>query len=49
MNTGAKEKIDAVYFEDYFVNEIAPNKVNISAGDAVKNFFVLLVPKKKSF
>ena len=32
------------------VNEIAPNKVNIPAGDEVKNFFVLLVSlKRKEF
>lgn len=32
------------------VGEIAPNKVNIPAGDEVKNFFVLLISlKRKEF
>lgn len=47
MNTAAKEKIDADISRITIVNEIAPNKVNISAGDEVKNFFVLLVSLKK--
>ena len=50
MNTAAKEKIDADISRITIVNEIAPNKVNIPAGDEVKNFFVLLVSlKKKEF
>ena len=50
MNTAAKEKIDADVSRITIVNEIAPNKVNIPAGDEVKNFFVLLVSlKRKEF
>ena len=50
MNTAAKEKIDADISRITIVNEIAPNKVNIPAGDEVKNFFVLLVSlKRKDF
>lgn len=50
MNTAAKEKIDADISRITIVNEIAPNKVNILAGDEVKNFFVLLVSlKRKEF
>lgn len=50
MNTSAKEKIDADISRITIVNEIAPNKVNIPAGDEVKNFFVLLVSlKRKEF
>ena len=49
-NTAAKEKIDADISRITIVNEIAPNKVNIPAGDEVKNFFVLLVSlKRKEF
>ena len=50
MNTAAKEKIDADISRITIVNEITPNKVNIPAGDEVKNFFVLLVSlKRKEF
>ena len=50
MNTAAKEKIDADISRITIVNEIAPNKVNIPAGDEVENFFVLLVSlKRKEF
>lgn len=50
LNTAAKDKIDADISRITIVNEIAPNKVNISAGDEVKNFFVLLVSlKRKEF
>ena len=50
MNTAAKEKIDADISRITIVGEIAPNKVNIPAGDEVKNFFVLLVSlKRKEF
>jgi hypothetical protein len=50
MNTAAKEKIDADISRITIVDEIAPNKVNIPAGDEVKNFFVLLVSlKRKEF
>ena len=50
MNTAAKDKIDADISRITIVNEIAPNKVNIPAGDEVKSFFVLLVTlKRKDF
>ncbi len=50
MNTAAKEKIDADISRITIVGEIAPNKVNIPAGEEVKNFFVLLVSlKRKEF
>ena len=50
MNTAAKEKIDADISRITIVGEIAPNKVNIPAGDEVKSFFVLLVTlKRKAF
>ena len=50
MNTAAKEKIDTDISRITIVDEIAPNKVNIPAGDKVKNFFVLLVSlKRKEF
>ena len=47
MNAAAKDKIDADISRITIVNEIAPNKVNIPAGEVVKNFFVLLVALKK--
>ena len=47
MNTAAKEKIDADISRITIVNEIAPNKVNIPAGEDVKSLFVLLVSLKK--
>ena len=50
MNTAAKEKIDADISRITIVGEIAPNKVNIPAGDEVKSLFVLLVSlKRKEF
>ena len=50
MNTSVKDKIDADISRITIVNEIAPNKVNIPAGDEVKSFFVLLVTlKRKDF
>lgn len=50
MNTAAKEKIDADISRITIVGEIASNKVNIPAGDEVKNFFILLVSlKRKEF
>ena len=48
MNTAAKAKIDADISRITIVNEIAPNKVNIPAGEDVKSFFVLLVSLKKN-
>ena len=47
MNTAAKEKIDADISRITIVNEITPDKINISAGEEVKSFFVLLVSLKK--
>lgn len=47
MNTAAKEKIDADISRITIVNEITPDKVNISAGEEVKSFFVLFVSLKK--
>lgn len=50
MNTAAKDKIDADISRITIVNEIAPAKINIPAGDEVGSFFVLLVTlKKKDF
>ncbi len=50
MNTSAKEKIDADISRITIVNEVAPNKVNIPAGEKVESFFVLLVTlKRKDF
>lgn len=50
MNTAAKEKMDADVSRMTIVNEITPDKVNIPAGEEVKNFFVLLVSlKRKDF
>ena len=50
LKTAAKEKIDADISRITIVGEIAPNKVNIPAGDEVKSFFVLLVSlKRKEF
>lgn len=50
MNTAAKEKIDADISRITIVNEIAPNKVNIPAGEEVESIFVLLVAlKNKGF
>ena len=49
MNTVAKEKIDADISRITIVNEIAPNKVNISAGEDVKTFlFCLFLSKRKN-
>lgn len=47
MNTAAKAKIDADISKISIVNEIAPAKVNIPAGEEVKSFFVLLVSLKR--
>lgn len=50
MNTAVKEKIDTDISRITIVNEITPSKVNIPAGDEVKNFFVLFVSlKRKGF
>lgn len=42
MNTAAKAKIDADISRITIVNEIAPNKVNIPAGEDVKSFLFCL-------
>lgn len=47
MNMEAKDKIDANISRIVIVNEITPENVNISAGDGVLSFFVLLVTMKK--
>lgn len=47
MNMEAKDKIDADISRIVIVNEITPENVNISAGDGVLSFFVLLVTMKK--
>lgn len=47
MNTAAKTKIDADISKISIVNEIAPAKINIPAGEEVKSFFVLLVSLKR--
>lgn len=50
MNTAAKNKIDADISKVTIVNEISPERVNLPAGDNVKNFYVLLVAlKRKDF
>lgn len=50
MNTAAKEKIDADISRITIVNEITPAKINITAGEEVASFYVLLVTlKKKDF
>lgn len=48
MNTAAKAKIDADISRITIVNEIAPNKVNIPAGEDVKVFcFACFTQKEK--
>lgn len=47
MNTATKAKIDADISKISIVNEIAPAKVNIPAGEEVKSFFALLVSLKR--
>lgn len=50
MNTAEREKIDSDISKITIVNKIAQDNVNISEGDDVKNFFVLLVSlKRKEF
>lgn len=50
MNTSAKEKMDNDISRITIVNEISPSRVNISAGEDVKNFFVLhIVLKRKDY
>lgn len=47
MNTAEKEKIDDDISRIMIVNEISPDKVNISAGEKVKAIFVMLVSLKR--
>ncbi len=50
MKTAEKDRFDADISRITIVNEVTPNNVNISAGDEVKSFFVLLVSlKRKDF
>lgn len=50
LNAAAKIKVDEDISKISIVHEIAPDKVNIPAGENVKSFFVLLVSlKKKDF
>lgn len=48
MNTAEKAKIDADISRITIVNEIAPNKVNIPAGEDVKVFVLLVSLKRKN-
>lgn len=47
MNTAAKEKIDADISRIAIVNEISPDKINIPAGEEVKNFLCCLLRLKR--
>lgn len=47
MNTAAKAKIDADISRITIVNGIAPNKVNIPAGEDVKSFLFCLFHSKR--
>lgn len=50
LNKTTKDRIDADISKIMIVNEITPDKVNISAGDKVTGFFVLHVTlKRKNF
>lgn len=50
MNTAAKEKIDSDISRITIVNEVTPDKLNVTAGNEVKSFFVMYVLlKKKDF
>lgn len=46
MNTAAKEKIDHDISKLTIVNEISPSRVQVSEGESVKAFYVLLVSLK---
>lgn len=43
LNTVAKAKIDADISRITIVNEISPERINISAGENIKSFFVICV------
>lgn len=50
MNTAAKEKIDSDISRITIVNEVIPDKINISKGQKIESFFVMyVVLKKKDF
>lgn len=50
MNTSSKEKMDADISRITIVNEIAPGRINIPAGEEISNFFVLhVILKRKEF
>ena len=50
LNTVAKAKIDADISRITIVNEISPERINISAGENIKSFFVISVSlKNKDF
>ena len=50
LNTVAKAKIDADISRITIVNEISPERINISAGENIKSFFVISVSlKQKDF
>lgn len=47
MNTVEKAKIDSDIARITIVNEVSPTRINISAGETAKGFYVLLVTLKK--
>ncbi len=50
MNTAAKEKIDSDISRITIVNEVTPDKINVSKGQVIESFFVMNVTlKKKDF
>lgn len=50
LNKAAKTKIDADISRITIVNEISPERINVSAGENIKSFFVMSVSlKKKEF
>lgn len=50
MNTAAKEKIDSDISRITIVNEVTPDKLNVTVGNEVKSFFVMhVLLKKKDF
>lgn len=50
MNTAAKEKIDSDISRITIVNEVTSDKLNVTAGNEVKSFFVMhVLLKKKDF
>ncbi len=50
MNTAAKETIDSDISRITIINEVTPDKINVSRGEEVESFFVMYVTlKKKDF